>query len=251
MWLDNASQEAIQLFWQQCGETEAFPRSLERSLALALPVTLIKLPRLKLRLIENWLAQRGVAFQFNCQSRAVRGCLVAFGGNGLIFIDGTDPLDEQRFSIAHELAHFLLDYWLPRERAMRKFRLEIAAVFDGLRLPTITERVHSLLISIPLGVYTCLLERDELQSNFNAGVWQIEDRADKVALALLAPPEIVLAQSDLSASQFTVRHESISALLIQAFGLPASLAAAYGYALLTASGRSPTWAEALRGRLTK
>ncbi len=251
MWLDNASQEAIQLFWQRCGETEAFPRSLERSIALALPVTLIKLPRLKLHLVETWLTQRGVAFQFNCQSRAVRGCLVAFGGNGLIFIDGADPLDEQRFSVAHELAHFLLDYWLPRVRAISKFGTEIAAVFDGLRPPTVTERVHSLLASVPLGVYTCLLERDELQHNFNAGVWQIEDRADKIALALLAPPEIVLAQSNLSAPHFALRHESISAVLVQTFGLPAPLATAYGYVLLTASGRGPTWAETLRGRLTK
>lgn len=251
MWLDNASQEVIRLFWQRCGETEEFPRSLERCIALALPVTIIKLPRLKLHLIEHWLGQRGVTFQFNCQSRAVRGCLVAYGGSGFIFTDGADSLDEQRFTIAHEIAHFLLDYWLLRARAVSKFGQQITDVFDGMRPPTIAERVHSLLVSAPLGVYTCLLERDEMQTGFAANVWRIEDRADKVALALLAPPEIVLAQGSLSAPHFAQRHEAISATLIQTFGLPHSIALAYGQALLTAGGLGPMWTEALRARLEK
>lgn len=107
MWLDNASQEAVNLFWQRCGETENFPRTLERSIALALPLCLVKLARLKLNVIESWLARRRAPFQFNCQSRAVRGCLVAFGGQGLVFVDGADQVDEQRFTIAHTVTVLL------------------------------------------------------------------------------------------------------------------------------------------------
>jgi|ERR1051325_3807508 hypothetical protein len=85
IWLDNASKEAVDRFWQLCGETELFPRNLERSVALALPLSVIKLPRLKLNHIENWLTQHSVNFSFGCKTRAVRGCLVAFKGDGLIF----------------------------------------------------------------------------------------------------------------------------------------------------------------------
>jgi hypothetical protein len=246
MWLDNISQEAVNRFWWSCSETEPFPRTLERSIALALPLTVIKLPYLKLSLIETWLAQRGRVFRFNCQSRSVRGCLVAFGGLGLIFVDGTDSDDEQRFTLAHETAHFLMDYQLPRETAARKFGQGIIEVFDGHRAPSVTERVHSVLAGVSIGVYTKLMERNQASDGFNSGVWEIEDRADRVALALLAPPESVLAAADFSAKTFAERQASITSTLVQRFGLPRPIASAYGYSLLLSIGRGPSWIESLR-----
>ena len=95
MWLDGASQEVVERFWRQGGGDEYYPRDIERAVPLALPVALIKLPSLELRGVENWLAKRGRAFRFNCRSRSVRGCLLAYGGLGFIFVDGADPEDER------------------------------------------------------------------------------------------------------------------------------------------------------------
>ena len=248
MWLDNISQEAVNQFWQSCGEPEPFPRTLERSIALALPLTVIKLPHLKLSLIETWLTRRGVAFQFNCQSRNVRGCLVAFAGQGVIFVDGTDSDDEQRFTLAHETAHFLMDYQLPRETAARKFGQAIIEVLDGHRPPSVTERVHSVLAGASIGVYTKLMERNQASDGFDSGIWEIEDRADRVALALLAPPESVLTATDVSAKIFAERQASITSTLVQQFGLPRPIATAYGHSLLSSTGRGPSWVESLRLR---
>ena len=243
MWLDNLSQEVINRFWQRCGEVEPFPRNLEQLVSLALPAKLIKLPHLKLHTIENWLTCRGAVYRFNCRSRAVRGCLVAYGGQGFIFIDETDPEDERRFSIAHEIGHFIIDYLLVRETAISKFGDRIVEVFDGLRQPSVPERVHALLADASLGVYTNLMERDEAGG---PDLWEIEDRADHIALALLAPPEAVLSESDTSLLRFQQRLEAVVALLHNRFGLPASVANPYAWSLLESIGRGQSWIETLR-----
>lgn len=243
MWLDAQAETVVELFWQLAGEPEAFPRSLERSLALALPVALVKLPHLQLRGIENWLRRRGTPFAFGCESRAVRGCLVAHAGKGLLFVDGEDPDDERRFTLAHEIAHFLLDYWQPREKAIEKLGPSLADVIDGLRDPTLTERVHALLGSVHIGPYQSLMERHEQADG--TSIWIAENRADQIAMRLLAPPEEVLPCVDLSLTQYPQRFQMVADVLRSRFGLPAPLAAEYGRILLTSAGKGPSWVESL------
>src|SRR2546423_1216352 len=248
MWLDNASREAVEQFWQRCGEVEPFPRSLGRAVTLALPVALVKLSRPMLRDIERWLERRGLPLSFGCRSRAVRGCLIAFGGRGLIFVDGADPDDERRFSVAHEVGHFIVDYWLAREAAISKFGEQVTEVFDGLRPPSVTERVHALLADTQLGVYRNLMERDGAGGTARSEVWSIEDRADRVALALLAPPDEVLSCADISAASFEERQDGLIGVLRERFGLSAPVADTYATTLLADAGRGPSWVESLRLR---
>lgn len=240
MWLDNLSQGVVERFWQMCGEVEPFPRNLDRLVSLALPVKLTRLPHLKLEAVESWLGQRGAPFRFDCRSRSVRGCLVAYGGQGFIFIDEADPEDERRFTIAHEIGHFFVDYLLVREAAISKFGDGITQVFDGLRQPSVAERVHALLAGASLGVYTNLMERGGASGH---DLWEIEDSADRIALALLAPPQDVLSQSDTSPSRFQQRLEGMAGVLKERFGLPASVARPYAWSLLESVGRGQSWAE--------
>jgi Zn-dependent peptidase ImmA (M78 family) len=246
MWLDNASESAVDLFWELCGEVEPFPRALERSVALALPVAVVKLPRLRLFAVESWINHRGIPFQFNCQSRMVRGCLVAFGGKGLVFVDSNDPEDEMRFTLAHEVAHFIVDYWRPRENAIKRFGNAIVEVLDGYRVPNVSERVHALLGSVPIGVHTDLMERNARSNAMNMDLWEIEDRADKIALALLAPPSMILSQVDLSVGVFAQRQKDVMTVLHGTFGLPEPVAKAYSWSLLTAIGKGPSWVEGIK-----
>jgi hypothetical protein len=241
MWLDNASQDVVNLFWQCCGEVEPFPRNLERSIALAFPVAIVKLPRLRLRDVESWLQRRGTAFQFNCRSRSVRGCLIGFGGMGFIFVDGADPDDERRFTLAHEIAHFIIDYWQPREKVIQKLGGRVIEVLNGLRPPNVNERVYALLASTSIGVHTNLMERD----GGNSELWAIESRADKIALALLAPPEVVLSEVDVSASKFEQRQAVITTTLRNHFGLSTLVARTYSRSLLTTIGKGPSWLESI------
>lgn len=243
-WLDNESQDAVDLFWRLTGAYEDFPRTLERPLALALPVALVKLPHLRLKDAEHWLRARSIPFFFNCQSRAMRGCLVAFAGQGVIFVDGADHADEQRVSVAHEVAHFLLDYWAPRQRAAVRFGPQILEAFDGQRSLTITERLSGVLQGAMLGVHTDLMERGT--SSDLDRTWRIENRADRVAMALLAPPEDILSRVDHSARDYPTRLSALLGALHSSFGLPDYIARSYAAELLHSCDKGPSWAEALR-----
>lgn len=177
----------------------------------------------------------------------MRGCLVAFGGDGYIFVDGTDPADEQRFSIAHETAHFMVDYWYPRQQALEKFGPAILEVLDGRRAPTFEERLSAIFGEVPIGVHSNLMEREN-EGQMNSAVWSIEDRADRLALTLLAPPEAVLNGLNLAATGYANRQDILKNRLQRAFGLPGQVATTYSRFLLKATGLESSWTESLKIR---
>ncbi len=186
--MNGVNRRAVDLFWEHCGIIEPFPRNLATSTEIALPVKVVQLTPLQLHRIENWLGRRGSQFRFNCRSRAVQGCLVAYGGKGLVFLDSSDNDMQRRFTLAHEIGHFLIDYWLPRQDAIGRFGAEIVPVLDGHRVPTHTERLQALFNKISIGVHTNFMERSPDQMADT--VWKAEDNADRVALELLAPTQI-------------------------------------------------------------
>ncbi|HEY0429482.1 MAG TPA: ImmA/IrrE family metallo-endopeptidase [Pyrinomonadaceae bacterium] len=246
MWLDNASQQSVDLFWSRCGEPESFPRTLERAIQFAFPITIIELPRLQLSQIESWFARRNTKYQFGCPSRAVRGCLIAYGGKGFIFIDSTDSPDEQRFTLSHEISHFLIEYWIPRQKAISKFGSTITEVLDGHRKPSIEQRVHAFLGSIQLGIYSELMTRADSAESTQTEIWDAESRADRIAMALLAPPQSVIEKTDISPTKYDDRIQNITKVLTDEFGLPAPVAALYGSELLNSIGKERSWSEIFR-----
>jgi len=242
MWLSSEEERAVDYFWEIAGDIEPYPRSLEHSITMALPIAIIKLHHLALGNIENWFRSRHISYSFNCESRFVRGCLIAYGGKGFIFCDGADPLNEIRFTLAHEVGHFLIDYWYPRQKAVNKFGVEILEVCDGLREPTVTERIHSILEKTNFGIMSNLMDRQDA----NESTWAIENQADRVGFAILAPPDEVLKNMDFSQIQFLERLKFLSEKLINVFGLPPVAASTYSNALLRHIGKGPTWSESLR-----
>jgi hypothetical protein len=120
-------------FWQAAGMREPFPRALRRPIARALQMVVITLPQLRQRNVLAWLRRHAIGFTCNADDRRLQGCLAAGRGWGYVFMDGADPEDEQRPSLAHELAHFLRHYWQPRRAACHTFGNQIMEVLDGPR----------------------------------------------------------------------------------------------------------------------
>lgn len=154
MWLEARLARLVEEFWEVLPwGPEPFPRDLAASASLALPVAIRELPCLALYDVKQWLHERGIADLVEGPDRRLRGCLLAYGGHGFVLVDRSDPADEKRFTVAHELAHFLLDYQGPRRRAIEALGEEIIPVLDSSRLPTRVERLHAILSTVPLGLH--------------------------------------------------------------------------------------------------
>jgi hypothetical protein len=162
--------------------------------------------------------------------------LLAYKDSGVIFLDAEMEEDERRFTLAHELAHFLLDSRAPRMRALAALGEGVRLVLDGLRPPSVEERVHAVLEGTPLGVVGHLMERPAAGLPSSA-VLGIETRADRLALELLAPASLVLEKVEgLRGMPYRERVDSLAALLVREHGLPAGIARVYASGLLHGSG---------------
>jgi len=231
---------AADAFWHLVGGPITPPRDLDNLVSRQLPLSIVSFAQLSVRGIERWFVQRDVPYQFLCSDRALCGCIVAARGHGLIFIDANDAPDERRFTTAHEIAHFWLDYDAPRRRALNVFGESIRSVIDGERVPTAEERIDAALSSVMLGVYVDLMPRG-VQGGIDQGtVLRSEERADRLALELLAPAEEVIAHLPTATAQPLERIRITSEVLVQVYGLPRQVARTYAAAILQQHTRPST-----------
>jgi hypothetical protein len=214
-WLLRAADE----FWGEAGPPLNYPRDLTLPALRAYILHRQIIPGLRLSAIEAWFAQRECRLQFDEPDRRLRGCLTAVGGTAIVFIDGADGPAEHRFTFAHEIAHLLLDYVLPRRRAIARIGPGIVDVLDGVRPPTAQERIDSALNDCPLGLHIALLDR----RNPTAQLTQVESKADQLAWELLAPDE----ELDRRFGTVRISAAELTQHLIDGFGFPAPEAERY------------------------
>jgi hypothetical protein len=155
-------------------------------------------------------------------------------------LNGTDKEDDRRFSLAHEVAHFILDYLQPRERAVHALGPTALDVLDGVRPATLQERVAGVLKGITLEVHVHLLGRSAAGDVDSFGVLDAEDRADRLALELLAPCDVVLRRLSANAVQWRDPSALDNAVTILQgdFGLPRGVAESYAR-FLVSNRRAP------------
>jgi hypothetical protein len=230
---------AADRFWTLAGKPAGFPRDVESCALLTLPVMIARLPRLGIFSAQHWLREHGYRADWHEADRQLHALLFAAFGNGCILLDGCDTEDEQRYSVAHEVAHFLLEHHAPRARVIARLRPALLDVLDGKRPPTTDERADALLAGVSLGVTRHTLERGPL-SAASAAIARSEDDADRLALELLAPEAAVWERLPFGGT-FGARLGLGAAVLAKEFGLPPTVAAGYAHASIIARDGTPGW----------
>ena len=236
-----------QEFWALAGGMGEFPCDMQAAIILALPLEVYPIPALRVAHVLNWTRRVKIAHRIRGRDRRLHGCLLADRSKGTIFVDASDTDEEQRFTLAHELAHFLLDYQQPRQRALDALGPSILPVLDGQRTPTLEERVHAVMSSVSLGTMSHVMERPESGLSTNL-VIDIENRADRLALEILAPAGSLytLMREATAPKGFDTRLVYLTRVLTREYGLPETIASSYGRHVLTELGE-PTLRDWLFG----
>jgi hypothetical protein len=217
-------------FWADAGgppldplrATQAFPRELSDAITWSLPIHVESLSSLSIAAVDAWLAARAVDLRLNLPDRPLRACVLVHDGDGLLFVDAADDPAEQRFSLAHEVAHYLVEYALPRGRARERLGPSVLPVLDGHRSPSRDERIGAILAGVRLSVCLHLMERTPDGHPPGREVTAAERRADDLAFELLAPVDAVRARLGPGAGR-----QAIESFLRWTFGLPPIPASTY------------------------
>jgi IrrE N-terminal-like domain len=208
-------------FWAGTGLHDTFPRKIEQAIAFKLPLALVGFSPLTIVAIGHWLQQHDITTRLPNDRRDLCGCLVAHGGRGFIFICDADSPEEQRLTMAHETAHFLIDYLWPRQQVLHELGEGIAEVLDGLRPATPAERAAAVLSRVRLGPHIHVLPRRGRDADLDVAVAHAEDRADRLALELVAPQACVYAVLDTLSVRQSLTPNAARTALATYFGLPA------------------------------
>jgi hypothetical protein len=219
-------------FWDAAGGAPAdFPRDLGSAVSWATLLSIVSLPRLWTGSITQWLSETRELAPGVTEGRALRAATYASAQGGFIFLDGADPEDERRFSLAHEVAHFIVEYVEPRRRGAARVGPGALIVMEGGRAPSTAERVAAALAGVELLPQLHLIDRTPTGQPRSYAVTRAEQRADELALELLAPVEVVQALRPASEG-----WAPLAAWLRPTFGLPAAVAEEYAHQLAPAIG---------------
>ncbi|HTE17225.1 MAG TPA: ImmA/IrrE family metallo-endopeptidase, partial [Armatimonadota bacterium] len=218
-WLVRAAEG----LWGLAGGAPTPPRDLNRLLRYGLRLRPIAISHLTLGLVAQHVPHAGLAPVAAERDRRLRGCLVVTLGRRLVFYDPEDPEDEQRYTLAHELAHLWLEVIEPRERVRALLGEGALQVLDGHRDPTPGERMQAVLHRVSLHRPLHLLERDGELGITQGGILLAEERADRLAVELLAPQDEARRVLPLPRASFAEWLKLASGQIVEQFRLPPAL----------------------------
>jgi Zn-dependent peptidase ImmA (M78 family) len=200
-------------FWEPIPEKHCFPRHLEEHLSIYYDASITLLSTLTVKRVHGWLTASGIPNQSPEHDRRLDGCIVAHHGHAFLLIDDALQPDERRMIVAHETAHFWIDYEWPRRRVASRFGQAGVELLDQERALSDADLLMATAAGVRIQTYYHYHAKSAQQES------EVERRANTLACLLIAPPNNVISEAarrhiacDDDARWLTLLH--------QQFGMP-------------------------------
>lgn len=230
-------------FWKLAGGRTQYPADIGYAASCALAVAVHAAPGLTVRAAVARLPHFGVSIpsQFPSADRPLRGCIAVGRVGAVILVDGDDSEDERRFTVAHEVAHYILEVHAHRERAERMMDRNYLAVLYGSREPTDDECLDAWLKCVRATPFAHLMDRAPDGGHGCGQTLSAECDADTLAVEMLAPrSEMARAVRANLRLPFRRAVDEAAHAARRRYGLPPSVATEYANRLVWRIRGGPT-----------
>ena len=231
-------------FWRRVGGGKDFPADIGYAAMSALEVYVEEIEGLTTLTASSYAGCVGIRNACGFSERGLRGCLVVRRRGALILVERSDDEAEKRFTIAHEVAHYILEVRRHRERAAERMGRDFSDVLYGPRKATPTERIDAWLNDVRPDKILHFMDRAPGGGYGCARTMDAECVADDLALEILAPrSDMKEALSSLGRMGFTETLSAARRIAEKRYGLPGAIAGVYASRAVRQLKGGPSTAE--------
>ena len=197
--------------------------------------------------IEKFFRKFRHPFQNSSPSKPeipLHGIVEVIDGLGIIGINDSDPPNEQVFTLAHELAHYLIEQMVPEKRmdqCKEKLKLVGRRAIDKTH---IMDHLIGILRNLEVAPLRHYLTRGNLSGEQYLRIAHAETNADRLAFELLAPFSELIGAVD-SGSYVRTREKTYD-VLVNDFHFPMGPANHYSGIVAERLYRGPSIKEWLK-----
>ena len=231
-------------FWRRAGGRSTPPVDIGYAAVCALEVAVWPITGLTTRTAVDNLRRVGITCSDIGDERELHGCVAIGPSGGLILVETRDSDAQKRFTIAHELSHYILEVHRHRQRAKRRMGDDYVGVLYGSRQATSTERIDAWLNNVRSAPTTHFMDR-AADGGYGCGpTLEAECVADRLAIELIAPrAEVSRAMPDCRKLPFRDLVHEAQRIAERQFGLPGAVADSYASRLVWTLTGGPSTAD--------
>ena len=231
-------------FRRRVGGYSEYPVNIGYAAMSALEVYVEEVEGLTTLTAASYAGRGGLWNTVGVSERGLRGCIVVGRRGATILVEGNDCEAEKRFTIAHEVAHYILEVRRHRERAADKMGRDFSDVLYGLKEATPTERIDAWLNDVRSDKILHLMDRAPGGGYGCARTMDAECVADELALEILAPrSDMKKVLSSLGQMGFAESLSAAQRIAERRYGLPGAIAGVYASRAVRRLKGGPSTAE--------